>query len=148
VTLLRKAGHREIVVAAMSSLLFAASHAVNIFSGQAPVAVALTVVYTFFFGIGLYLTLRVTRNLIWPILLHASTDPSGILLAGGIDSAGGAAAQTNMLTSIAGTANLAVIFVGLLSIWFIRGRVAAGSPGDVDRAGRREAGRESREQHR
>ena len=129
VTLLRKGGYREIAVAALSSLLFAASHSVNIFSGQSPVAVGITVVYTFFFGIGMYLTLRVTRNLIWPILLHASTDPSGILLAGGVDSAGGAAAQST-LTSVAATANYAVMLLGLIFIWFIRGRVT-NDPADV-----------------
>ena len=36
-------------------------------------------VYTFAFGICMYLTLRVTGNLIWPILLHASADPSTFL---------------------------------------------------------------------
>ena len=132
VTLLRRAGYREIAVAALSSLLFAASHSVNIFSGQPLAAVALTVVYTFFFGVGMYLTLRVTRHLIWPILLHASTDPAGILLVGGIDSAGVAAAQVSPLASVAGTANIAVIVLGLVFIWFIRGRVTADRPVDVD----------------
>jgi len=132
VTLLRRAGYRELAVAALSSLLFAASHSVNIFSGQPPTTVALTVLYTFFFGVGMYLTLRVTRHLIWPILLHASTDPAGILLVGGIDSAGGAAAQVSPLASVAGTANIAVILLGLVFIWFIRGRVTADRPVDVD----------------
>ena len=104
----------------------------NIFSGQPPAAAALTVLYTFFFGVGMYLTLRVTRNLMWPILLHASTDPAGILLAGGIDSAGAAAAQASALASVAGTANIAVILLGLVFIWFIRGRVSAERPVDVD----------------
>lgn len=90
-------------------------------------------VFTFFFGIGMYLTLRVTRNLIWPILLHASTDPSGILLAGGIDSAGEAAARTNALVTLAGTANYAVMLLGVILIWFIRGRVVTDDP--VDAAG-------------
>jgi membrane protease YdiL (CAAX protease family) len=57
VTLLRKAGYRELAVAALSSLLFAASHSVNILAGQSPIAVGLTVVSTFLFGIGRYLTL-------------------------------------------------------------------------------------------
>lgn len=131
VTLLRKAGYRELAVAALSSLLFAASHSVNILAGQSPIAVGLTVVYTFLFGVGMYLTLRVTRNLLWPILLHASTDPSGILLAGGIDSVGGGAAQASTLVTVAGTANYAVMLLGVIFIWFIRGRVVADDPVDV-----------------
>ena len=72
-------------------------------------------VYTFNFGICMYLTLRVTGHLIWPILLHASTDPSIFL-------------QTQFpadgpLTAIAALGNLPVIAFGLIAIIFIRGRV-------------------------
>ncbi|MFT2817544.1 CPBP family intramembrane glutamic endopeptidase [Leifsonia sp. A12D58] len=76
VNLMRKAGHREIAVALVSSALFAAMHAGNFFtSAQGLSTTAFQVVYTFFFGICMYLALRLTGSLIWPILLHASTDP-------------------------------------------------------------------------
>jgi membrane protease YdiL (CAAX protease family) len=117
VTLLRRAGHREIVVAVVSAAIFAALHAGNLLTGQALLPTVLQLGYTFAFGICMYLTLRVTGNLIWPILLHATTDPS-IFLQTTHPTAG-------PLAQIAGLGNLAVIAVGLVSIIFIRGRVTA-----------------------
>lgn len=77
VNLMRKAGRGEIAVALVSAGLFAAMHAGNFFtSDQDLPTTALQVVYTFFFGIIMYLALRLTGSLIWPILLHASTDPA------------------------------------------------------------------------
>ena len=104
----------------LSSLIFAASHSVNIFNGQKPLTVAITVLYTFAFGVCMYLTLRVTGNLVWPILLHATTDPSGLLLVGGIDEG---AAPSGGLGEIAGLANFVTIGVALVLMWFVRGRV-------------------------
>ena len=135
VRLLRLAGYRELAVAASSSLLFAAAHGVNIFSGQAPLVVGLTMLYTFFFGVAMYLTLRVTRSLVWPMLLHASTDPAGLLLSGGID-AGGGAGQHSVVAAVAANANNVVIVVGLVTIWFIRGRVTAPGAAAPDPASR------------
>ena len=123
VDLLRRGGHRELAVALLSSLLFAVSHSLNIFSGQAPLTVAITVVYTFAFGVAMYFTLRVTRNLIWPILLHATTDPSVMLLTGGIDATTDAA-STSPLAAFASTANWVVIFLGFTLVWFVRGKVS------------------------
>jgi len=110
-------------VALLSSLLFAASHGLNIFSGQAPLTVAITVFYTFAFGVAMYFTLRVTRNLIWPILLHATTDPSLMLLTGGVDATT-EAASTSPLAAFAMTANWAVIVLGFTLVWFVRGKVS------------------------
>lgn len=77
VNLLRKAGHGEISVALISSAIFAALHLGNVFTSAQGIVVTLEqVVYTFFFGICMYLALRLTGNLIWPILIHASTDPT------------------------------------------------------------------------
>ena len=116
VNLLRKAGYREFVVALLSSLLFAVLHAGNLFTtDQGPLATGFQVLYTFFFGICMYLTLRVTGNLIWPILLHASTDPT-IFLSTQYPTEG-------TLATIGAQGNFAVIFVGLILMWFIRGRV-------------------------
>ncbi|WP_026556110.1 CPBP family intramembrane glutamic endopeptidase [Arthrobacter sp. 35W] len=117
VNLLRKAGYREIAVAALSSAVFAGLHAGNLLSGQSLFVTAFQLVYTFGFGMCMYLALRVTGNLLWPILLHASTDPS-IFLQTAHPAAG-------PLASIAGMGNIAVILVGLVALLFIRGRVAA-----------------------
>lgn len=88
VNLMRKAGHGEIAVALVSAGVFAALHIGNVFtSDQGAAATALQVVYTFFFGVCMYLALRVTGTLWGPILLHASTDPS-LFLHGEFPAAG------------------------------------------------------------
>jgi len=82
VNLMRKAGQGEIAVALVSSAFFAALHAGNFFTTDQGLSTTATqVVYTFFFGFIMYLALRLTRRLIWPILLHASTDPTVSLFA-------------------------------------------------------------------
>jgi membrane protease YdiL (CAAX protease family) len=82
VNLMRKAGRGEIAVALVSSALFAAMHAGNFFtSDQGLSTTATQVVYTFFFGFIMYLALRLTGRLIWPILIHASTDPTLFLFS-------------------------------------------------------------------
>lgn len=115
VRIMRDAGHPEMVVALVSAALFALLHAGNLLSGQALAATLLQLVYTFFFGILMYLSMRVTRTIITPILLHASTDPSIFMHTQ--YPAGGA------LGSVAGLGNIAVIVVGLVLVFFIRGRV-------------------------
>ncbi|MCW3493046.1 CPBP family intramembrane glutamic endopeptidase [Microbacterium sp. SSM24] len=77
VNLMRKGGHGEIAVALASAGIFAALHFTNLFTSTQGLGVTLLqIVYTFFFGICMYLILRVTRTLIAPILVHASTDPT------------------------------------------------------------------------
>jgi membrane protease YdiL (CAAX protease family) len=77
VNMMRKAGHGEIAVALASAGIFAALHLVNAFTTSQGLVVTLEqVVYTFAFGICMYLILRVTRTLIAPMLVHASTDPT------------------------------------------------------------------------
>jgi len=115
VNLMRKAGYREIVVAVVSAALFAALHAGNLLTGQALGATLFQLVYTFAFGICMYLTLRVTGNLIWPILLHATTDPSTFLWVGYPTS--------GPVSVFAGLGNIVVIITGLVLLIFIRGRV-------------------------
>lgn len=116
VNLMRKHGYREISVALVSALLFALLHTGNLLNGQSPLATAFQLVYTFAFGILMYLSLRVTGRLIWPILLHATTDPS-IFLQTSYPAEG-------VFTTIAGQGNVAVILAGLVLAFFIRGRVA------------------------
>ena len=77
VNLMRKGGHGEIAVALASAGIFAALHLANLFTSDQGLVVTLEqVVYTFAFGICMYLILRVTRTIIAPMLVHASTDPS------------------------------------------------------------------------
>lgn len=77
VNLMRKGGHGEIAVALASAGIFAALHFTNLFTSDQGLGTTLVqIVYTFAFGICMYLILRVTRTLIAPMLVHASTDPS------------------------------------------------------------------------
>lgn len=116
VTLMRRHGYREITVALVSAALFAALHSGNLLNGQSLLATAFQIVYTFAFGICMYLALRVTGNLVWPILLHATTDPSIFLQT--------AYPADGALTAIAAQGNIAVIVTGLVLLIFIRGKVA------------------------
>jgi membrane protease YdiL (CAAX protease family) len=125
VNMLRRAGYREVAVAAISAAIFAGLHAGNLLSGQPLFATALQLVYTFAFGICMYLALRVTGTLIAPILLHASTDPSIFLQS--------TYPVDGPLAVIAGTGNIPVILTGLILLIFIRGRVPT-APGTLARA--------------
>jgi membrane protease YdiL (CAAX protease family) len=115
VNLLRKSGNRELVVALISSALFALLHAGNLLTGQSLFATLIQLVYTFAFGICMYLAMRVTGTIIAPILLHASTDPSIFLQV--------AYPAEGPLGSLANLGNIAVIVVGVIALFFIRGRV-------------------------
>lgn len=126
VRIMRAAGQPEIVVALVSAALFALLHASNLLGGQAILPTLLQVVYTFFFGILMYLALRVTRTLIAPILLHASTDPSIFLQS--------TFPATGPLEVFSGFGNIAVVVTGLVLVFFIRGRVDMRSAeGPIDR---------------
>jgi membrane protease YdiL (CAAX protease family) len=120
VNLLRKAGYREIVVALVSAAVFAGLHSGNLLLGQSVFATALQLVYTFAFGILMYLAMRVTRTILAPILLHASTDPSIFLQT--------AHPADGSLTGLAGLGNIAVIVAALVLAFFIRGRVGDAQP--------------------
>lgn len=117
VRIMRRAGHTERTAALVSAALFALLHAGNLLSGQALGPTLLQLVYTFFFGICMYLALRVTGTILAPILLHASTDPS-IFLQTEFPASG-------TLTALAGVGNIVVIVVGLVLVFCIRGRVGA-----------------------
>lgn len=106
VRIMRDAGHSEIAVALVSGATFALLHSINLFTGQSFVATALQLLYTFFFGICMYLALRVTGTIIAPILLHASTDPS-IFLQGSYPA-------DSPLTALGGLGNIAVVVVGVV----------------------------------
>jgi membrane protease YdiL (CAAX protease family) len=104
----------------VSSLIFGLLHATNILSGQPILTVALTVVFAFTFGICMYLTLRVTGNLIWPMLIHGLYDPTVFLATGGIDQVH--AGSQSVALSLAGPANFVFIVIGILGLIFVPGR--------------------------
>ncbi|WP_030157763.1 type II CAAX prenyl endopeptidase Rce1 family protein [Glycomyces sp. NRRL B-16210] len=121
--MLRLSGHSELTVMLLSSLLFSLMHATNLFSGQPVTTVLVTMGFTFVFGIAMYLTLRVTGFLIWPMLLHAITDPSSFLATGGIDEA--ESGTTDPLVSLAGTSVFLYALLGIAALFLVRGRVGA-----------------------
>jgi hypothetical protein len=126
IKMLRDGGLGEWSVAALSSLFFSLSHATNIFSGQSWRTVGPTVIYTFAFGVLMYLTLRTIGFLIGAIILHGLTDPTTFLASGGIDEVTELAAGTgNGLLDAAGLFTFVVILVGFVLLIFIRGRVAS-----------------------
>lgn len=122
VTLLRKGGYKELVVAVLSAALFASMHLINALGSGFSITVALTVVYTFFYGICMYVVMRATGSIVWAIVLHALTDPTTFLATGGIDTA--VEGAQNIWLTIAGTGNYAVILFGAIALFLIRGRVA------------------------
>ena len=123
VTLLRRGGHSEWVVAAVSSLLFAAMHSMNILTGQPVLTVLGTIGYTFVFGVLMYLVMRVTGNLVWAVLLHGLTDPTTFLATGGID-AHGAGGGAGLTLELAAPATMLLMAAGLVMLVFVRGRAA------------------------
>ena len=121
IKMLRDAGHGEWAVAALSSLVFALLHSVNLLSGQALSNVAFTVVYTFAFGVLMYLTLRATGFLVGAMILHGLTDPTTILAVGGIDQLQ-PGSEPNGLLEAAGLVTFPLIVIGYLLLIFIRGK--------------------------
>ncbi|TQL81917.1 CPBP family intramembrane glutamic endopeptidase [Microbacterium saperdae] len=121
VALLRKAGYKELVVAVLSSALFALMHLVNAIGTGFTPTIAILLVYTFFFGICMYVIMRVTGSIVWAIVMHGLTDPTLFLSTGGIDTA--AEGAQNIWLVIAATGNWAVILFGIVALFLIRGRV-------------------------
>jgi membrane protease YdiL (CAAX protease family) len=119
VTMLRAAGHSERAVMLLSSLIFALLHSTNVLSGQAVGVVLVTVVFAFAFGILMYLTLRVTGNLIWPMLIHGLYDPTLFLASGGIDTTDGE--TSNGFLTAAAPANFLFILLAIVALFLVKG---------------------------
>lgn len=119
VALLRKAGYSELVVAVLSSALFALMHLINAIGSGFSLTILVLLVYTFFFGICMYLVMRVTGSIVWAIVAHALTDPTLFLATGGIDTA--VEGPQNIWLTVAGTGNWAVILFGIVALFLIRG---------------------------
>ncbi|KQR44408.1 hypothetical protein ASF82_13230 [Frigoribacterium sp. Leaf164] len=130
VNLLRRASYPEGAVAALSAGIFALLHAGNLVIGQAPLATGLQIVLAFGTGICFYLALRVTGNLIWPILLHTTFD-LGVFLQTSWPA-------SSPVSAVADAGNISIIVVGIVAFFFIRGQAAgpaslpAASPRAVD----------------
>jgi hypothetical protein len=125
VKMLRSGGHREFSVAWVSTLLFALSHSLNIFSGGAPRTVALTVAYTVGFGMLMYLTMRVTGFIAGAMILHGLTDPTTFLANGGLpDKVVADTSSLIGLTALAGGYQLFLLIpVAVIMGFFVRGKV-------------------------
>jgi len=121
VTLLRKGGYNEWVVAVLSSLIFALMHSVNAIGTGFTLTVLITIPYTFCYGLCMYLIMRVTGNIIWAILAHALTDPTLFLANGAVDATSDSIHQ-NLTLVLAGTGNITVILMRIVALIFIRGR--------------------------
>jgi uncharacterized protein len=122
VKMLRDGGHGEFAVAALTSLFFAISHSVNLFMGQTFASVGPTVVYTFAFGVLMYLTLRSVGFLVAAMILHGLTDPTTILATGGIDEVTEAGGDNVFLTAT-GAYTFLLVLAGVILLMFVRGRV-------------------------
>ncbi len=120
VKMVRDAGHGEFVVAAVSSLLFALLHLSNLISGMDLETVLPTVVYTFAFGVCMYLTMRVTGTIWAAILVHGLTDPTTILTTGGIDES--VIQQNSGASALGGIITIVLIIFGFVAVLFVRGR--------------------------
>ncbi|SDE03048.1 CAAX protease self-immunity [Rhodococcus tukisamuensis] len=125
VQILRDARHSEKYVAVASSLMFALMHTVNLISGMKLTTVAATVVYTFGFGMCMYLTMRVTGTIWAAVVLHALTDPTTFLSSGGLDTAVGTSSSGG---AIAALVTIALIMFGVVAAFFARGQVRATQP--------------------
>lgn len=119
VKIIRDAGHGEKFVAFLSSLLFSLMHLVNLISGMTLTTVASTVVYTFAFGMCMYLTMRVTGTIWAAIVLHGLTDPSTFLATGGIDES--VIIQDSGATMLGALLTVVLIAFGFVSVLFVKG---------------------------
>ncbi|WP_258557935.1 CPBP family intramembrane glutamic endopeptidase [Rhodococcus sp. AG1013] len=122
VQILRDARHSEKFVAAISSLMFALMHSVNLISGMELTTVGATVIYTFAFGMCMYLTMRVTGTIWAAIVLHALTDPTTFLSSGGVDTTVG---TSNSGSAIAALITIVLVVFGFVAALLVRGKVEA-----------------------
>lgn len=128
IVLLRRGGYREQAVMLLSSIIFGLMHLANLISGQAIETVIPIVLYAVGFGICMYLTLRITGSLVWPILLHAFTDPTTILASGGIDQQ--VANTDNTWLLVATVSTVAYVLLALVATFVVRGHAHGRSDAD------------------
>ncbi|MCX4780330.1 CPBP family intramembrane glutamic endopeptidase [Streptomyces sp. NBC_01264] len=134
VELLRGAGHSERFVMVVSSLLFALMHGSNVLSGMKVGTVLVTVVYTFGFGVCMYLVMRLTGTIWSAIVLHALTDPTTIFSSGGVDEA--VTPHTGGWSLLASTATILMVVFACVAVFLVRGD----RPGRADSPGLSDGG--------
>lgn len=127
VQMLRGAGRSERFVMGVSSLLFALMHMVNLLSGMKASTVLVTLVYTFGFGVCMYLTMRVTGTIWAAVFLHACTDPTTVLASGGVDEA--VTGQSGAWSLLASAATILMIVFSLVALFLVRGKRTAPAAG-------------------
>lgn len=115
VLMLRAGRHPEWVVMLLSSLIFAVLHVANLLGTGDGRSVALTIAFAFPLGVGMYLTLRASGNLIWPILVHSLYDLAVFRATGWAGEPGNK--RLELLS------DGAVILVGVIGLIFVRGEV-------------------------
>jgi hypothetical protein len=123
VKMLRSGGHREWSVAAISSVMFALSHSLNVFSGEPPQTVAYTVVYTVAFGALMYLSMRVIGFIAAAMILHGLTDPTTLLSTGGLPGEVETSGLSGLLALTSGWTLFVLMPVGIIMLFFVRGKV-------------------------
>ena len=131
VKMLRDGGHGEWTVAALSSLVFALIHSVNLLTGQELTTVAFTIVYAFAFGVLMYLSQRAIGFLVGAMILHGLTDPTTILAVGGVDELK-TTGHANGLLDAAGLVTFPLVALGFILLIFVRGHVARSRDGSRD----------------
>ncbi|MGY1801846.1 CPBP family intramembrane glutamic endopeptidase [Blastococcus sp. SYSU D00922] len=120
VKMLREAGHDERFVAVVSSLLFACMHLINLIAGMELRTVLATLLYTFCFGVCMYLAMRVTGTIWAAIVLHGFTDPTTILSTGGVDEAVGTQ-EASGWSALASIGTFAFMAFAVIAVFLIRG---------------------------
>lgn len=128
VKMLRDAGHGERFVAVGSSLLFALMHSVNLFAGMSVKTVVSTILYTFGFGMCMYLTMRVTGTIWAAILLHGLTDPTTTMATGALDRSLPGSSDVTTAMLVAAIATFGLIAFGVVASFLVRGRAQQTSP--------------------
>lgn len=119
VDLLRRAGYTERMVMLFSSVIFSLLHLANLISGQSLAQVLPTVLFTFVFGVAMYLTMRVTGSIVWAMILHAITDPTTMLATGGIDNIN---AHVSTLVALSQQSLPIYIVLAIVAAFIVKGR--------------------------
>lgn len=125
VEFLERHGYSERAVFVLSSVVFGLIHLQNLLGGGNPLLVFATVGYAMGFGAMMFLALRVSRWLIVPMLLHALTDPTTLMAAGGLNDAHAlVTGGSHTLVTLASLFNFAYIVFGVVAVFLLPGRRA------------------------
>ena len=76
----------------------------------------------------MYLTMRVTGFIIWAMVLHGLTDPTGILASGGIDKMPGSDGSSALADTV-GLVTIVMVVIWIPLLLCVRGKV--GEPREV-----------------